>query len=49
MCIKELNQTLVMITHDYDIAETADRIITQDSKKPKELEKLFDDNNLTEI
>ena len=28
MCIEELNQTLVMITHDYKIAETADRIIT---------------------
>jgi putative ABC transport system ATP-binding protein len=28
ICVKEFNQTLVMITHDDRIAETADRIIT---------------------
>ncbi|AFS77883.1 ABC transporter ATP-binding protein [Gottschalkia acidurici 9a] len=28
MCVKEFNQTLVMITHNDEIAETADRIIT---------------------
>ena len=27
MCVKEFNQTLVMITHDEKIAETADTII----------------------
>lgn len=27
MCVKEFNQTLVMITHNDEIAETADRII----------------------
>ena len=28
MCISEFNQTLVMITHNEDIAKTADRILT---------------------
>ena len=28
MCVKEFNQTLVMITHNDEIAKTADRIIT---------------------
>ena len=38
MCIEHLNQTLVMITHDYKIAETADRIITiRDGKIIKDL------------
>ena len=40
MCIEHLNQTLVMITHDYKIAETADRIITiRDGKIIKDLNK----------
>jgi putative ABC transport system ATP-binding protein len=28
MCVSEFNQTLVMITHNEDIAKTADRILT---------------------
>ena len=28
MCVKEFNQTLVMITHNDDIANMADRVIT---------------------
>lgn len=28
MCISEFNQTLVMITHNEEIAKTADRILT---------------------
>ncbi|MDU5021538.1 MAG: ABC transporter ATP-binding protein, partial [Clostridiales bacterium] len=28
MCVNEFNQTLVMITHNDDIANIADRVIT---------------------
>lgn len=28
ICVKEFNQTLVIITHNDEIAKTADRIIT---------------------
>ena len=28
MCVEEFNQTLVMITHNDEIANTADRVVT---------------------
>lgn len=53
MCVKEFNQTLVMITHSEEIAKTADRIITisdgkiiKDSKNSSDLGPSIEENKI---